>query len=530
MVVLPPPIKVYIKSNCYSLTLFFVIFLFVAIINIGKCFNNWDEFSFWGVFIKETLRTNQLFCRSPLNFSHKDYLPAFTLFEALWCKLSLGFGEADAFRSIQILQFSIILPVIVDKNRIKSIIKTVILSIIPLCIHALSIYHTIYQDVLFAYILFFCMWIAYNKYEDEKYKIFLLTLSLSMLAMVKMTAVLFVLLVDFYLIAKVLLKIENLKIKGLIISLIIPLLFWFSLNKYIGYYSPMDGSQSYAGLSLHSLKNVLLNNGEIPYQHDVTNVYLAAMFKNRPIFEFMPYSWIMTIVIISLLSMSFIKSNSEKKTNLLLITGWTFVSSLVYAYVMYFLYCTSFSEYESVFLASYERYIISFVFATILLAISIWFENEKSTTYLSLGVFAAICIASILILFPENSLTLLPNNGGRDIEMLQTRALMVNPILETIPLEEGETVFCVMCGDDGETQRILNYDAFPIEVTGKSVGPQRYDGDIYSVDYDVDEFEDIIDFYKYIYFINVDDIFIEKYKDVFPDPSIIKNGNIFINK
>ena len=457
-------------------------------------------------------------------------MPAFTLFEALWCKLSLGFCEADAFRAIQILQFSIILPIIIDKDRIKSVIKGVILTVLPLCIHALSIYHTIYQDVLFAYILFYCMWIAYHEYEDEKYKIFLLTLSLTMLAMVKMTAVLFVLLVDCYLLVKIIFKVEKISIKGIFATFIAPLVIWFGVNKYIGYYAPMDGGQSYAGLSLKLLKNVMLNNGEIPYQQDVTNVYLDAMFKHRPIFEFMPYSWIVGIVIIALIVMAFLKTNFANKTNILLVTGWTFVSALTYAFVMYFLYCTSFSQYESVFLASYERYIISFVFAAILLAVSIGFENESARNKITLGVFAVFCIASILILFPENSLTLLPNNGGRDVEMLQSRERMVKPILETVPQEEGEKVFCVMCGDDGETQRILNYDAFPVEVTGKSVGPQRYEGDIFSEDYDLDEFEEIVSNNKYIYFINVDDVFIEKYQDAFPNPSVIQNGTIFVNE
>ena len=88
----------YWSSGLFFLTVFY---LFCFLGNTGKRFTEYDEFSHWGVFLKECLRLNRLFCTSSLPFNHKDYVPAITLFETIWCRLSGRFREADAYRAIQ---------------------------------------------------------------------------------------------------------------------------------------------------------------------------------------------------------------------------------------------------------------------------------------------------------------------------------------------------------------------------------------------------------------------------------------------
>ena len=91
--------------------IFFVLYVFIFAINVDKRFYEWDEFSHWGRFLKETLRLNSLFCTSNASMSHKDYVPIITVFEYIWCRLSFRYVEADAYSAQQVLMVSMMLPV-----------------------------------------------------------------------------------------------------------------------------------------------------------------------------------------------------------------------------------------------------------------------------------------------------------------------------------------------------------------------------------------------------------------------------------
>ena len=78
--------------------LLLIFYFFCWFSNIGKVFLAWDEFSHWGMFLKESLRLDNLYAVSPLPFKHKDYVPAITLFEVIWVKLCRRYLEADVYR------------------------------------------------------------------------------------------------------------------------------------------------------------------------------------------------------------------------------------------------------------------------------------------------------------------------------------------------------------------------------------------------------------------------------------------------
>ena len=54
-----------------------------------------------------------------------------------------------------------------------------------------------------------------------------------------------------------------------------------------------------------------------------------------------------------------------------------------------------------------------------------------------------------------------------------------------------------------------------------------YDGDIWSQDLTVEEFIEDLEGYDYIYFSDVDDVFVMKYADAFEDPTLISDGVIY---
>lgn len=97
--------------------------------------------------------------------AHKDYVPAVTLFEYLWCRLSLAYSEANAYRGIQMLLVAVVLSV-AEKIRTcgKAIAGTLqyafsvlVLMGIPLLFPAFRFYHTIYEDAIFGILIFYAL-------------------------------------------------------------------------------------------------------------------------------------------------------------------------------------------------------------------------------------------------------------------------------------------------------------------------------------------------------------------------------------
>ena len=134
-----------------------VVYLFIYITNYGSFFSDWDEFSHWGIFAKEMYRLDMLYCTSPVTMAHQDYVPAISIFETLWCKLSFRYSDANAYRGIQMLQASMLLPMISSFSNRKS--NTGLNRIVEYCVGIIMvfggllffgrIYHTVYQDLIY---------------------------------------------------------------------------------------------------------------------------------------------------------------------------------------------------------------------------------------------------------------------------------------------------------------------------------------------------------------------------------------------
>lgn len=90
---------------------FLIIYSAVFALNLNRGFWFWDEVSHWGPMVKEMLRIGSLYSEPASSLAvHKDYPPAFSLFEYLWCFLCGGYREAFLYRALQTFCLSLALP------------------------------------------------------------------------------------------------------------------------------------------------------------------------------------------------------------------------------------------------------------------------------------------------------------------------------------------------------------------------------------------------------------------------------------
>ena len=91
------------KDNYLSLGLiaFFVLYVFVYLFDLNRNFTVWDEFSHWGVMLKEMLRLDNFYSVTKSTLMvHKDYPPVLQLFEFFWIKLCGSYREAYAIKAL----------------------------------------------------------------------------------------------------------------------------------------------------------------------------------------------------------------------------------------------------------------------------------------------------------------------------------------------------------------------------------------------------------------------------------------------
>ena len=548
-------IKQYIVTNWNDgVFVFATFYIFCFVINYGKRFLSWDEFSHWGMYLKESLRLDSLYCMSPLTFSHKDYVPAVTLFEIIWCQISGRFAESDAYRAIQIFMFSMLMPMLEGisdytkgkiskdsnallriKYRLMQLVGVSIVLLIPLLFNtnnSFYFYHSIYCDVAVGIVFFWCVFEAYKDYDSISYHFVVLTIGITILVLSKMTAMALLPLVLVFFIAKLLISSRaSIKRYHWILTLPLvgfPVVLWFWFNRFVDkYVENTGGTQSYDGMKLSSLLEVFSSpeKSAIPYLKTVKEVYIDAIIHKDILIHGSYLATMIAIVIALFIIVKFCDDNDKRK-KAALVGFWTIGSGIFYALLMYFLYCTAFIEYEAVRLASYERYMNSFVIAAVFLLVAVYFDSNIWKKHLnSFYLIFALLFFDMLFFHVSAFDQILPGTIMHDSETISVYTSKAEIIINNT--NEDEKIYIVKRGDNGDFIFHQKYYCNPRTIVGGSVGPALFDGDIWSSDKSIEEFIDSVKGSDYIYFCVLDDAFRLKYSEAFANPELLVDGAFY---
>lgn len=181
------------KNNYFSngFYTFITLFILIWIYDYNRHFSHWDEYSHWGEMVKEMLRIDKLYTvKESVLQAHKDYPPAISLFELMWCKLTGGYSETQLIRSLHTFEFSLFIPAINETKMIKNKKELIINSIIGIVFIYIAIslldqhgvINSIYTDYIMAILLAYAIFIII----DEKKLLsnnFITTLSITSIIM-----------------------------------------------------------------------------------------------------------------------------------------------------------------------------------------------------------------------------------------------------------------------------------------------------------------------------------------------------------
>lgn len=508
-------IKTFLKEHItVSFVVFTVIFMFVSIYERYATFSLWDEYSHWGPMVKEMYRLNKFYCvkESYLTF-HQEYPPFPALLELLWCYLSNGFEERFLFRGIAIFSSCFIVPILGNVKKGENIIfrsVSIILSlfiflmsfIIPLNDFARNL-TTIYPDALCGLVSAYTLFIIMMNDKPDYFECLNISLLLGTILLIKQINIAFYALIIFYALIKYIwLNKEDKRqnIKTIIFVVIIPLLLSLSWKLYI---KPLNLNGQF-DINLSTIVEIFKNN-EInnpnSYRSTVYTKYINALLNQniliKPGISYLPLSLIVIVLICLFMYIA------KKKKESILMGASLSIGTLGYAFTMLVLYLTSYTEYEATNLASFGRYMSTYIYFEIclLIFVIIYFSiknlnNKKGI--INLLVFSLIIGYSSI----DNFDTLKIKNEYSGYEFSYKMQELIKQFDEFISINDKVLIINQIYDSRLNLETEFRYLGYDITIRGFTQGEAI---DVNYVSTDLERFNEFYKDYDYVYTYFTDD-------------------------
>ena len=539
--------------------IFLLLYLIVFILDYRRGLGWWDEYSHWAPMAKETFRLNAFFCSpgSALTF-HMDYPPVVTLFEYLWCKLCGGYDVTFLYRSLHVLCFSLFGPVLgwlewpdgVERKKWGRIMAQLALTatvifvscgIVPM---ECDFYTSIYNDAFLGLLLAFCFSCILFWPSGSVYQVVSLCVALTFMTLTKQIAAYFValcaclflvqLLVERHKAGAALPKERGSLLRSLLSVFLItaiPVAFFLSWQ-YILRVNGISSGMETAQIQWSQLPGILLDrSGELFQRLTVIN-FKAAFFSRALGTHPVDLSFFQVLFLFLGVFTLFIWHSKRKDTGLApeRLSGFTVIAILGgvgYAFVLLITYIYHFGAYEAPRLASYERYIGSYILAlttlTVMLILRLFARWQKSAVKNATALMLLVLCGLMVCMPPAKCASLSPSLQAYPLsrDYVEDYTAILNKT------EEDASILLVTQGDSGLVGHIIRYETLPRTIDSISLGLPKYDGDVWTENLSPDAFTSVLERYDYLYLYHVDDTFTQRYISIFQTKDAIQEKSLY---
>ena len=524
---------------------FIIIYILFTILDFNRFFYAWDEFSHWGVMIKEMVRTDHFYSSLESTLMvHKDYPPMMQLLELFWTKLCGSYSEANLIKCLHIFEFSLFIPAITyfcknNKTKISSILSTIsvvviaFLSILFFDMH--SVINAIYIDYILAILTAYCLFIIITEKNKFSYfYLFNLGITSTFLVLLKQMGlpfyfiILFAFILDFiFNFIKNKPQCKKTKLVFIVISIIVllvtlPLIEWKCWNDYVGELN-VDKQFSLSDIHIFELPSILQGKSGEDYQTISGTNFLHALISDNITSSKIELSFVQACLIIFILYglFLFIYKKDFSLGHKIIIILSLILGCFGYMFVMLVMYVFCFGAGEGPMLTSYDRYMDTYLILMVsLLIMLLFFKLKQNKKWI---VISSIIIVLLLAQSPDRFADLLPKiSKNTNVEY----ELDAEYLKDMVP--ENSMVYILSSEDNLVRQFLIKYYANPITTNvfyyqfdvSENASPYQY----------INNIKHYILGFDYLYLKETDDNFISKYSFLFKDGIIIENSLYKINK
>ena len=413
------------------------------------------------------------------------------------------------------------------KIVINSFIIPTLFILITSILDLHKIVNTIYVDYIMALLVAFNLFYSFKiKNNYNKFNILMLLLSSSFLILIKQMGLPLYLMICFYLVGSLFIEkkdilkkekinyfIKNIKRICLFFMLLcIPLLVNYSWNKYISKFN-LEKQFEVKNIKISELYDVYKGVNIEEYKSLTMNNFLDAITSKNLTVISLKLNYIYLMIISYVLLYFSLKKCDFNLRKLIYVTF--FLGLIGYTFVMLNLYVFLFGPFEGPSLASYDRYMATYILIILYFIYFIFIINneDKLKSKIILTIFLS------LILFPTNLYDIRPA-----VRKHQKNAYEIHSDFIRKYVKDNDKVFLISQNGSGDSQFYIKYYVGPITTNLNNFVFNTNDDIDYNKMYDEIYINDIKD-YDYLYIVNVDENFIEKYGYLFEEK--IKEGNIY---
>ncbi|MBR3511407.1 MAG: hypothetical protein IKN74_00430 [Clostridia bacterium] len=392
-----------------GLILFVTLYVLIFVFDLYRTLGVWDDFSHWGMMVKEMFRLDKFYSVNESNLmAHKDYPPFISLYELFWIKLTNMYNEATIVRAMHMLELSMIIPFININDDNKKKYQVVLTGVLFVTIFILllnlidhhKIINTAYVDyVMMLITLYGLLSIFYSEKLTSNFSIvnmFVVVLSLSLL---KQISVCFCFMIIAYYFMMLIIRkkheLEEVNKKEIVskiicislLVIVIPIASIIIWKIYISQFN-IDKQFVIKSETLETL-NSRLNLNDI-----VLKKYIDFIINENVMNIKIDCSvlWASLVIYIIFFISAF---RSKDKKNSIIYSILILLGNIAYLFVMLFTYLTLFSKIEAENLASFDRYVCSYLILPMYSLVIIFVNRLLKTDFKK----QMLCMISLSVIF-----------------------------------------------------------------------------------------------------------------------------------
>ena len=519
----------------------------IAILSRNFVFSEWDEFSHWGLVLKNIYLSSGFGNGESSTTYFLSYPPGTSLFSSLFNQFNSVFMEKNALRGVLSLSFIQTLVLFsattlrIKRDWKKIAIIAVLLITIPLIFFP-SFYGTIYVDAVLGLITanMLCFHYAYRKLDG--FYVIYMSLQAFMLVSAKQIGIGLALLilavcaVDFiahhYRTKKTSVTLSPTRWAiYLAIPFIIAITTNVSWRVFLSLHNITDQFTVKVGVS--DVVNFIKGGGEA-YRHTTLANFVQYVFTPHQ------YGAVNISLLMWLLAAAFtlylaLYYRAYKRDSRRLFYIGVILLAIIYIGFILFMYLFSFGSYEAIGLASIDRYMgtifLAVVFVSVYVLIKSWAvvgDRASRLNTLRLMGIAIIVLTCINFQKPLNDTVFASSTDGQRIASRASTNVVER--FRSLLDPKKDRIYIISQQSQGADYWVLRYTFTPVRISPPatwSLGKPYSADDIWTKDLSVDEWRQQLSGYTYVYIYRVDDRFRRDYGEIFDEPTTIKDDTLF---
>jgi len=502
--------------NNYFTVGFIVFIIFIILIFIKNMYTGFtycDEFMHWGPMVKEMFRLDKFYLVGESQLLvHKDYPPFFALVELLFCRFGNCFKENYLYIGLESFSLSLFIPLYSNITRINKtnlfkgiimgvaiVLSCLTISITQTMVDKSLLFNSIYVDYPMALLTAFSLFFVYSTLDWDKFNAIYLSSFLCSLVLTKQMGLPFYLVVLLVWILKVAcFDKKKIKFTHLLFFIIIPIIVYLSWKIAVKFYNT-DMQFNLNSFNITELKDFIIGNNRPEYRIETFINFKYNILYRKLVLNPIELTYFECVLLVIVILMIFTK---ERIKSLIISIGYG-IGAIGYAFAMLFLYTFMFSYEEAIELASFDRYMGTYLFLGFIVLFMIIF-NEINKQNKAIWYQLVLLLITLLFVEPASYETLTINTELKDTS--DKKVLLIRQFW-TGDKYEREV-------NNGFTIDIVNRDHLC-----------TYDDDE-TMKKEVEKFYSELKSYNYLYVKAYDGDF-DKYWNEISNGELLYNGNLY---